>query len=144
MSMSGAVCQRCSPDRTGREADNGGNNHRVDGYREAQVATGESEGGETPDATDATGERREEEKKLWQVTDANTTHEDQQQSAESRGQPNNDTGGGGRVVGGQSRVHPDPGGTLSLGGIQRLGSHQLWHQPRRRHRRRCGVEGVVA
>ena len=50
MSMSGAVWQHCAPDQTGRETERGGSN----GYREAQVAEGESKGGKTTDTTDAT------------------------------------------------------------------------------------------
>ena len=34
--MFGAVCQRCTPEPTGRAADNAGRKHRGDGYGEAK------------------------------------------------------------------------------------------------------------
>ena len=55
MPMSRVVCQRRTPDPTGRDAEHGGNN----GDRETHAAAGESEGGKAnaTDAAEATGER---------------------------------------------------------------------------------------
>ena len=63
MLMSGVVCQRRTPDPTGREADEGGINNRGDGDGEAKAASWENEGGEPPDATDSNWEQSEGERK---------------------------------------------------------------------------------
>ena len=97
MPMSGAVCQRRTPDPTGQDAEHGGNNREG----ETQEAAGESEGG-TADAIDTTvltGEGGDGDMR-WKS-----------------GQKHDDTFGGRRKSGGRSRIHPKPVGSTSLGSL---------------------------
>ena len=98
-------------------------------------------GGET---TDANGEQGKGEQKGRQYTDIIVMNRYQRRSTKRRGQPGAGTNGGGRGGGGLAGVHPDPRGTLSPVGLWRLGKRQPWNTIRRRHRRRHGVESVVA
>ena len=97
--MSGAVCKQRTPDLTGQDAEQGGN----DGYWEVQAEEGESEGGTAvaTDAADATRESGEGERR-WKG-----------------GWAHDNTTGGRRNGGGRSGLHPYPRGPTSPGGLQR-------------------------
>ena len=72
--MSGAGCQRCAPDPTGRAADNAGSNYRRDGDGEAKEAERAQEGRED---TDASGEQGEGERTGRRNANIPTTNDDQ-------------------------------------------------------------------
>ena len=139
--MPGEVFQRHTPYSTGQAAEKGGSNHRGNGDGETKEAARARKGREATDGNGGRGERK------WtgrQHTNIPTTNDDQRRCATRRGRPDDGTGRGARGGGGKAGVQPDPGGPSSPGDLWILGTRQPWHTLRPRHRKRRGMESMVA